>query len=119
MIVLLSSLKNIQTFQDVLSYIFINFSNDRPIYGLHWWNILFGEQEWNSCFKLEDNLNPAEKRTVSFSEKDTSVIPLDEHKCHGMYMNSSCAKGKFIMVALETSDKQIDFNTLHLKSKPG
>ena len=42
---------------------------------------------------------------------------LGDMTIHGLYLMHQTSKS--IMVALETVDNQIDFNLLHLKTKPG
>ena len=70
-------------------------------------------------FALIDDLAAGEVLKVSIDSEDIATIRPDDHKIHGLFMNKF-GKGdqKYILVAIETFDNQIDFNSLHLLKNP-
>lgn len=52
-------------------------------------------------------------------DSEIAVIRPDDMKIHGLFINKfGYGKQNYILVALETEDNQIDFNSLHLLKKP-
>jgi hypothetical protein len=84
--------------------------NDNLFYLANWKKIL--------VYSVVDDLGPGETYTQKFDKDEGFLIFPDPYTIHGLFINSEGYKEKYILVAIETSDNQIDFNTIHITKGP-
>ena len=68
---------------------------------------------------IVDDFEAGSTKRITPKLSDIGTIPLEDHlKIHGLFLNyDKSTEDKILIVALETLDYQIDFNTLQLLSK--
>lgn len=70
-------------------------------------------------FTLVDDVEEGQEQRISPEESEIATIRPDDMKIHGLFVNKfGAGSQRYIIVALETDDNQIDFNQLFIDQKP-